>query len=79
LPLRRHARRYAGHPRLNGIANTKDSDGRDKPGHDDLGALGEIGLQCNRVIASSNRPPADEHQRSANSTPTVRGPASAAR
>jgi hypothetical protein len=30
---KRHARLYAGHPRL--PCSTQDVDGRDKPGHDD--------------------------------------------
>jgi hypothetical protein len=30
----RHARLYAGHPRLHDMAANKDVDGRDKPGHD---------------------------------------------
>jgi hypothetical protein len=34
LPLIRHARPRAGHPRLNSIAARKGVDGRDKPGHD---------------------------------------------
>src|SRR5262245_31502798 len=32
--LNRHARLYAGHPRLHRLATAKDVDGRDKPGHD---------------------------------------------
>src|SRR6478672_11376090 len=34
MPLRRHARPCAGHPRLAALPQTKDVDGRDKPGHD---------------------------------------------
>jgi len=34
LPLIRHARACRGHPRLSGLAETKDVDGRDEPGHD---------------------------------------------
>jgi hypothetical protein len=30
----RHARLYAGHPRLESLAAPKGVDGRDKPGHD---------------------------------------------
>jgi hypothetical protein len=30
----RHARLYAGHPRLDERAENQDVDGRDKPGHD---------------------------------------------
>ena len=35
-PLHRHARLYAGHPRLRSFANTKDVDGRNESGHDEL-------------------------------------------
>jgi hypothetical protein len=35
----RHARFYAGHPRLNLVSRKKDMDGQDKPGH---GALTDL-------------------------------------
>jgi hypothetical protein len=35
----RHARPCAGHPRLQHYEESKDGDGRDKPGHDEQEAL----------------------------------------
>src|SRR5471032_913135 len=37
LEFYRHARPCAGHPRLS-LCSTQDVDGRDKPGHDDVGS-----------------------------------------
>src|SRR5436190_12903799 len=67
--LIRHARLYAGHPRLGG-RDIKDVDGRDKPGHDVKHHRGKnssskavsargawVGRKCPPSSVSSKRPP----------------------
>ena len=46
--LHRHARPCAGHPRLQQARGFKVVDGRDKPGHDDIGLLNQSEKQLNR-------------------------------
>ena len=41
-PPPRHARACHGHPRLRGLAEKTDADGRDKPGHDGSGSSRDL-------------------------------------